>query len=285
MKRFLALLSVLMMLLSAAGAQEEETAPLLEVHQMAIGYADGYYIRCGDIEIVIDGGNPNPKWPTEDVVNYLRAVGATTLDACIITHWHKDHCDNVNVVLAEFGGENTVTYSPSEEVHPDYAPLANGTYMQMKADDVILLGDLTITCVGPSEIKYRGRENGDSLNFVLQYGTRRFLFTGDYGQSKDIVARAELCANVDVLKFPHHGSEPFEIKPAAMKVVNPSYVLIPSTFNNYKVFRYFTDQGVEVIRENVLTQREGHIVIVTDGGDLFEARTQQDPAAYAPDNQ
>ena len=36
------------------------------------------------------------------------------------------------------------------------------------------------------------------------------------------------------------------------------------------------------MRENVLTQKEGHIVIVTNGGDLLEARTQQDPAAYVP---
>ena len=39
MKKLLSLLFVLMMMLPAAFA-EEESAPLMEVHQMAVGYAD-----------------------------------------------------------------------------------------------------------------------------------------------------------------------------------------------------------------------------------------------------
>ena len=294
MKKLLSLLFVLMMMLPAAFA-EEESAPLMEVHQMAVGYADAYYIRVGDIELVIDGGNPNPRWPKDDVVNYLRDVGATTLDACIMTHWHLDHCRNMNEVLEAFGDENTVTYGPSEQpvdtltyedrfgkIEIEIGPVVKGTYAQMKVDDVIQIGPLTITCVGPGTLKQDGRVNGDSLNFVLQYGERRILFTGDCTRTDDILAHEEICSQVDVLKFPHHGSEPYELKPNAMRVVAPTYVLIPSTFNNHKVFNYFKDHEVPVIRENVLTQREGHIVIVTDGGDLLEARTQQNPADYAP---
>lgn len=294
MKKLLSLLFVLMMMLPAAFA-EEESAPLMEVHQMAVGYADAYFIRVGDIELVIDGGNPNPRWPKDDVVNYLRDVGATTLDACIMTHWHLDHCMNMNEVLEAFGDDSTVTYGPSEQpvdtltyedrfgkIEIEIGPVVKGTYAQMKVDDVIQIGPLTITCVGPGTLKQDGRVNGDSLNFVLQYGERRILFTGDCTRTDDILAHEEICSQVDVLKFPHHGSEPYELKPNAMRVVDPTYVLIPSTFNNHKVFNYFKDHEVPVIRENVLTQREGHIVIVTDGGDLLEARTQQNPADYAP---
>ncbi len=294
MKKLLSLLFVLMMMLPAAFA-EEESAPLMEVHQMAVGYADAYFIRVGDIELVIDGGNPNPRWPKDDVVNYLRDVGATTLDACIMTHWHLDHCMNMNEVLEAFGDDSTVTYGPSEQpvdtltyedrygkTEIEIGPVVKGTYAQMKVDDVIQIGPLTITCVGPGYLKQDGRVNGDSLNFVLQYGERRILFTGDCTRTEDILAHEEICSQVDVLKFPHHGSEPYELKPNAMRVVAPTYVLIPSTFNNHKVFNYFKDHEVPVIRENVLTQREGHIVIVTDGGDLLEARTQQNPADYAP---
>ena len=260
MKKLLSLLFVLMMMLPAAFA-EEESAPLMEVHQMAVGYADAYYIRVGDIELVIDGGNPNPRWPKDDVVNYLRDVGATTLDACIMTHWHLDHCMNMNEVLEAFGDENTVTYGPSEQpvdtltyedrfgkIEIEIGPVVKGTYAQMKVDDVIQIGPLTITCVGPGTLKQDGRVNGDSLNFVLQYGERRILFTGDCTRTDDILAHEEICSQVDVLKFPHHGSEPYELKPNAMRVVAPTYVLIPSTFNNHKVFNYFKDHEVPVIR-------------------------------------
>lgn len=290
MKKLLSLLFVLMMMLPAAVA-EEENAPLLEVHQLAIGYADGYFIRCGDIEMLIDGGKPVPFARNTDVLDNLRALGATELDMYIVTHWHLDHCENVNPVLEAFGTAETAVYSPSEEVPEKVshdkgplmvAPLVNGVYRQMKQGDVIEVGPLTITCIGPAEVKQKGKVNGDSLNFILQHGRRRILFTGDYTGTKDVQAFEELCSQVDVLKFPHHGSTPYEIKPAAMRIVAPTYVLVPSTFNNYQVYKYFKDNGVEVPRENVVTQREGHIVVVTDGADFFEVRTQQNPADYAP---
>ena len=194
MKKLLSLLFVLMMMLPAAVA-EEEKAPLLEVHQMVLGYADGYFIRVGDIEIMIDGGKPVPFANNDDVLNNLTALGATELDMYIITHWHLDHCENVNVVLEEFGTPETVVYSPSEKVPEKLndgkhlerflyvAPLVNGVYRQMKQGDVIEIGPLTIYCVGPANGGRYGRANADSLNFVLQYGTRRMLFTGDYAAS------------------------------------------------------------------------------------------------------
>ena len=98
MKKFLIVLLAVMMLPFAQA--EEEAAPLLEIHQMQLGYADGYFLRCGDIEIMIDGGKPVPFAENDDVMNNLRALGATELDMYIITHWHMDHCENFNTVLA-----------------------------------------------------------------------------------------------------------------------------------------------------------------------------------------
>ena len=294
MKRFLILLFALLMMLPAAVA-EEATAPLLEVHQMVLGYADGYFIRLGDIEIMIDGGKPVPCANNDDVVNNLRALGATKLDMYIITHWHLDHCENVNVVLEEFGSPETVTYAPSEKIPQTVdngtnknrvltiGELAQGEYRQMKQGDVVEIGPLTITCVGPANGGRYGKQNADSLNFVLQYGERRMLFTGDYAASTNInKVYLELCKDVDVLKFPHHGGKPYEIGNIAMRNVNPEYVLVPSDLNNYQIYSFMRDNGAGTQRENVLTQREGHVVIVTDGGDLLEARTQQNPADYAP---
>lgn len=285
------LLALLFCLLLCPAALAEEAVPVMELHQMVLGYADGYYIRCGDVEILIDGGNPFPKMRNDDAVNGLRALGVEKLDMYIITHWHLDHCMNANKILAEFGDENTVVYGVSAKV-PDeadgegvvvqMAPLANGTYKQMKMGDVIEIGGMTFTCIGPRKLSMNGKCNADSLNFVLQYGQRRVLFTADYAHSGCINDEfAELCANVDVLKFPHHGAEPFEIGNRASRNVNPEYVLVPSQMNNYKVWQFFSDLGIGVEREKVLTNRAGHVVILTDG-DFLEVRTEQNPADYAP---
>lgn len=290
MKKLLAFLCCLLMLIPAAYA--EEAAPILELHQMELGYADGYYLRCGDIEIMIDGGKPVPFAKNDDVLACLRALGAEELDMYIVTHWHLDHCENVNLVLAEFGTPETEVYSPSA-VLPDViehergvlqvTPLANGVYKQMKQGDVITIGDLTISCTGPANGGRNGKSNPDSLNFVLQYGRRRILFTGDYAASGNInKVYPELCGDVDVLKFPHHGGEPYEIGNNAIRTVSPEYVLMSSYLNNYRVYQFIRGNGVDIQREKVLSMKEGHIVILTDGGDYLEAKTQQNPADYAP---
>lgn len=289
MKKIIALLLVLLMI---PVAFTEETAPIMEVHQFNLGYADGYFIRCGDTEIMIDGGNPNPKAPTDDVVNTLRALGLKELDVYIATHWHLDHCMNMNNILAEFGTDATVTYGASAEPvdvienegrEYDLGPLAAGTYQQMKVDDVIQMGPLTFTCIGPDEMAQNGRCNSDSLNFVIQYGTRRMLFTGDYAQSGEINKRhPELCKDVDVLKFPHHGGKPYEIGNIACRNVSPEYVLVPSQLNNYQIYQFIRNNGVPVERDKVLTNRAGHVVLVTDGGEYLAAFTDQNPADWAP---
>ena len=290
MKKIIALLFVLMLLPTASLA--EEASPILEVHQMNLGYADGYFIRCGDIEMMIDGGNPTPKSPTDDVVNTLRALGCTELDVYIVTHWHLDHCMNMNNILAAFGGDATVTYGASD-VPPDVienegreyplGPVVKGTYQQMKVDDVLQVGPLTITCIGPDEMSQNGRSNPDSLNFVIKYGTRRMLFTGDYAQSGEINKRyPELCKDVDVLKFPHHGGEPYLIGNIACRNVSPEYVLVPSQLNNYRIYQFLRNNGVPIERDNVLTNRAGHVVFLTDGGEYIEALTEQNPADWAP---
>lgn len=289
MKKIIALLLVLLMIPVAFA---EETAPIMEVHQFDLGYADGYFIRCGDTEIMIDGGNPNPKAPTDDVVNTLRALGLKELDVYIATHWHLDHCMNMNNILAEFGTDATVTYGASAEPVDvienegrkyELGPLAAGTYQQMKVDDVIQMGPLTFTCIGPDEMAQNGRCNSDSLNFVIQYGTRRMLFTGDYAQSGEINKRhPELCKDVDVLKFPHHGGKPYEIGNIACRNVSPEYVLVPSQLNNYQIYQFIRNNGVPVERDKVLTNRAGHVVLVTDGGEYLTAFTDQNPADWAP---
>lgn len=291
MKKLLAFLACLLMVCSAAGA--EEAAPILEVHQMALGIADGYLLRCGDVEIMIDGGNANPASPTEDVLNYLRAAGVETLDLYIVTHWHLDHCMNMNPILAEFGNDQTVVYGATDSV-PDQifngsvtakiGPVVNGEYRQMVMGDVVEIGGLTLTCIGPRSLVQDGQANSDSLNVLIEYGSRKFLFTGDLAQSGTINNEyKELCADIDVLKFPHHGIEPFEVGVKAMRILRPDYILVPGLVKPYALWNYFDNYVVKLNVKTIYTNADGHVVILTDGGERFEVLTQQNPADWAPE--
>ena len=142
MKRLMALMLLLLCAMLPAVAEE----PLLEVHQMMIGCADGYLIRLGDVNLLIDGGEANPRKPEGGVVDYLRAAGVERIDAVIITHWHLDHCMNLNDVLAAFGDAETIVYSPADRVPEEIfngtvtvgiGPLVTGRHQQMRTGDVL----------------------------------------------------------------------------------------------------------------------------------------------------
>lgn len=279
LKRLLALLCCLFMMVPALAEDEDsesESLPLMQVHQINLGFADGYLIRVGELNILIDGGNAIPEQPTNDLMDYLAATGITRLDAYIITHWHLDHCMNLNKVLAVYGDAETVVYAPSEQNHPDYEPLANeAAYAQMVPGDVLEYGDLSIHCVGPVSLLNKGCRNQDSLNFVLQYGEFRMLFTGDFAASLNINKDYyDLCANVDVLKFPHHGMEPFEIGEQAIRTTSPKYVLVPGVANKFKVWDFMDDHGAKLPQGNVLTVADGNIVLLVDGAKRLDVRTQ-----------
>lgn len=107
-KQLLAALLLLTLLLPFAAAEKkteaEQTLPMLELHQVTLGCADGYLIRFGNTTVLIDGGEAWPNKPERLFPQYLEAVGVTHVDVYIVTHWHLDHCMNVNYILERWGG-------------------------------------------------------------------------------------------------------------------------------------------------------------------------------------
>ena len=294
-KQLLAALLLLTLLLPFALAEEkteaEQTLPMLELHQVNLGCADGYLIRFGNTTVLIDGGEAWPNKPERLFPQYLEAVGVTHVDAYIVTHWHLDHCMNVNYIFGTLGGGSTVVYGASAEVNPDYAPLANGAvYQQMKDGDELTIGGwLTVNCVGPKTVKNSGNQNMDSLNFVLIYGQKRMLFTGDYAASGNINRKyQDLVRNIDVLKFPHHGilddkTNTYEIGVVLMRVLSPTYVLIPGAASVWEIWNFIAAYSAEqnLTRDHVYNNRFGNIVLLNDG-ETIEVCTNVDPADFNP---
>lgn len=105
-KQLLAALLLLTLLLPFAAAEKTEagqTLPMLELHQVNLGCADGYLIRFGNTTVLIDGGEAWPNKPERLFPQYLETVGVTHVDVYIVTHWHLDHCMNVNHILECWG--------------------------------------------------------------------------------------------------------------------------------------------------------------------------------------
>lgn len=271
----LALLVALTLLFGASMAEEK---PLLEVHQLDVGCANCYLIKCGETSFVIDCGiDQETIAPLVD--EYLAAADIGKLDACIITHYHRDHIRNMNRVLAGFGDENTVVCGPSKGFYnKEYLPFAAGYYRQMVNYDQIKLGNVQLTCVGPTDTKGGGNINKDSLNILLTYGSHRFLFTGDYVRSVDVMEQhEELLRDVDVMQFPHHGLEPFCVDGWALERINPKTIIVPGGFgsNVERLLRQRKMGGTQV-----LDTTKGNLVFLSDGAQM-EIYTYVQPGQFA----
>ncbi len=264
-RRLVSLVLALLCVTVCCPALAEETLPEMEVHQLMLGCADGYLIRIGDdINIAIDCGKDTGD-TSERALEALSAAGCTKLTAYIATHYHDDHAGNIAEILEAFGTEDTIVYGPTETWPKKYRDPSIGQWKQMCAGDEITFGDLTIKCVGPEKIDGQGGINKDSLNFVVTYGERTFLFTGDYVRSHPVGdGYRDDISNVDVLKFPHHGLRPFCIDPWVLQLVQPKIILVPGAAVG-QVQNLCAQYNVDA---KVYSIGDGHIVITTDGTSL-----------------
>ncbi len=268
-RRICALLLTMLCLMTfsaqAEGTSSEESLPEMEVHQLMLGCADGYLIRIGDdINIAIDCGKDTGD-TSERALEALKEAGCTKLTAYVATHYHDDHAGNMVEILETFGTEETIVYGPTDVWPKKYGTQPIGQWKQMCAGDEITFGDLVIKCVGPEKVEGKGGINKDSLNFVVTYGERTFFFTGDYVRSHPVGdGYRDDISNVDVLKFPHHGLQPFCIDPWVLKLVQPKIILVPGAAVG-QVQKLCAKYGVDA---TVYSIGDGHIVITTDGTSL-----------------
>lgn len=257
-----ALLALLLFALpAAASGQELPYDQVLTVHQLMLGCADGYLIQLGEMNIAIDCGKDSGD-TAQRALEALRQAGCGPLTAYIATHYHADHAGNMAEILAEFGTVDTLVIGPTAEPPTLYGPLPCGQWMQLTPGDTLAFGNLQALCVGPERVEGKGGINKDSLNIVFTYGQRKMFFTGDYVRSHPVGDEwAEAIGDCDVLKFPHHGLQPFCIDPWVLMIVNPSVILVPGVAIG-PVNRLLAQYGMSA---TVYTVGDGHTVLTTDG--------------------
>ena len=281
-RRFFLLLCTVFLLCSFSPVQSEAASPsdlssgsVLHIHQIDIGSGDAYMLTVDDIVILVDCGintlTPLGNGAKHPGLNqYIAASGIDHIDAYFVTHWHNDHCYNVNYFLGLYGTENTVTYGVSEEYFPGLAPLPAGTYQQMIDGGHVQIGPLDILCIGPvDQENLTGNINPQSMNFIVSYGSHRFLYTGDWVDQTVADRWPDEITGIDVLSFPHHGHEPMYITRKCYAMMNPRIVLIPGR-GSYNVRKFVKSLGL-LDHTVLLSGNDGHILVTSDGSSLWVA--------------
>ncbi len=314
MKRLLALASLLLLLLAACSADApaastestaaeateqtaaptETTAPeetedeeLLFVHFIDVGQADCTLLKYGDTEILIDGGNAADGMT---VTNYLYSLGVEELELVINTHAHEDHVGGLATVARKFAideiwASESPSYSSAFNSFSYYAQLQGVSIDYPEVGQTYTVDGLTLTVLGP--VAEYDDVNNTSLVILVEFGERRFLFTGDMERdAEQDLLDSGADVHADVLKVGHHGSYT-STSYVFLRAVAPTYgVIHVGAGNDYghpheSTISRLTDADVAIFRTDLM----GSIVIGCDGEELvfFWDNGAEDPANWILD--
>lgn len=271
MKKIVASLLLLSLLLTgcaAAGGQEDLDE--LVIHFIDVDQADGMLLIVGDTTVMIDGGNT----PTsQDVLEYLKRFGVDQIDLMVNTHPHGDHLGGLPTVLNNIPTDKIWCADSTYDtyLYKSFTQLVaqkNFNISHPEPGTVFAENGLTITVLGPvnSADTYTDL-NDTSLVLMVQYGQRKFLFTGDMEAfAEKQLVDAGMSLKADVLKVGHHGSYS-STSQVFLDKVDPEYGVISCGRNNEYGHPHDAPIGrlhraeVELYRTDLM----GSVVLVTDG--------------------
>lgn len=183
----------------------------LRVWMLDIGQGDAFFIEFPTGEQwLIDSGSDDSVLVK---LGSLLLPWDRTLDAILLTHPDADHVTGLVGVLDRYDVDTiyesgVLAHTPQAEAFVDRVRREGTTQTFLQTDDIIEVGAVTLTVVWPDDPQagsYPEARNNLSINFVLEYGNTRILFTGD---AEAIVEESvgPRVGDVGVLKVGHHGS-------------------------------------------------------------------------------
>ena len=267
-----------------------ETKGNLEVHFINVGREDAILIRSSQKTIFIDGGSYSKK---SIITPYLKALGVTHIDAMIGSHLHYNHIQAQADILANFTVDkiyypqdlNTCLGKYCTSNDQKYILSAIKKYNKniniLKIRDDINIGDMNIYAIGPTSLQTLSAnkycQNYNSSNFILTYGKTKFMFTGDYMQSSNILKNfSKELLDIDVLKYPHHGNA--SIDKTLIDYMSPKYVVVTSASDalaKRSEKSYLKKQGASIY----YSYKSKNILIISDGTNL-QIKTNVNPSDY-----
>lgn len=259
----------------------------LKLTFLDVGQGDSILVEFpGRKKMLVDGGGvPDDSFDIgEHVVSpFLWSKGIKKIDYLVLTHAHPDHMNGLKAVARNFKiGRYWEAFSPLQS--PPYEELKNSL------DDSVLKkrvfrgfsqqeGDVRIEAIHPEEEMPLVREasNDESLVLRLSIGETAFLLAADIGvEAEDEILAANLNAQSQVLKSPHHGSKSSSSK-AFLEKVRPQIVVVSAGRGNFygvphqEVLGRYQNTGARILR----TDEDGAVEISADGKSIVIRTSRQ----------
>ena len=242
----------------------------LYVSYINVGQGDSILIKLGDCDILIDAGVANQG---STVSKYLKAQGVDDIELMINTHPDADHCGGLTTVLNDFVVEE-VWASPLTKTTAAYKNFASAVSKEGLTMETPSVGTIYTYEYMTLTVLYNGAgtsdSNDSSIVVMLQYGSFRFLFTGDIGSTIEskLLSNSNIDLSCDVLKVAHHGSK-YSSNLSFLKKTGAKYGVICVGDNDYghptsSALNNLKSAGISVYR----TDQNGNVVFSSDGSTL-----------------
>lgn len=277
MKKFLALLCALMMLLGTAAAeiylsqppQEGWTEDVLRITAIPVGEGDAFLLECGGEKMLVDGG-PSARY--HQLTGTLEKHGATEFKYLLNTHFHDDHINGLYHLMKD-------GWKAEEYMHPYSDIMVNGNELEKRTvemarrrgitvhrlytGDVLSLGSATIRVFRHWDIP---NANARSMIERVEFGESSIWLAADITGKAQAFYAGDLAPELlkaDILKVPHHGITAVEM--SFMDAVAPSFCVVTNHEKDVPLIRsQMESRGLPA-----LYCADGEVIMETDGHDWY----------------
>ena len=198
-----------------------------------IGQGLSVVINSGEHTAIVDCGSSSGENAGSIAHEFLQNHGQTTIDLIVITHFHADHVNGIQLLLSRTNVSAIAIPDPDgSDIADDIISLARkrGTDIIYVTESLnVTLGDIDLLLFPP--LGY-GDDNERGLSILCQ-GNISALITGDMDSScEKILLQFAALPDIDTLIVGHHGSK-YSTCEELLETVTPELAIIPVGHNNY----------------------------------------------------